>query len=149
MPAQCIGGKPGVDVIISQTAFLVLPRATLDGVGQGVLVPDPRLPNFFIERRDLLDDPQDCGIVPVGLQIVPIGGPDAVDRLRILGYRVDPEEIDLNRVDQLLEDLLLRDEIGVKAPMRHAGFITDIGDTRPQESVPLEDDSGGINELLP
>ena len=84
-----IRGKPGVDFCIRQSLFLVLPGATLDGMRKRILMADPRLPNFFIERGDLLDNPQNCGIVPIRLEIVAIGGPDAVDRLRIFGYRIN------------------------------------------------------------
>jgi len=79
---------------------------------------------------------------------VAIGGPDAFDRLRTFSDWVNSQEIDLDGVDQLLKDLLLRDKIGVKASVRHARFVTNVGNARPQESIAFEDFSGCLNELL-
>ncbi len=100
-----VGGKPCVSTLVRKARRLVLPNPLFNGTSELILALESRASNLSIEGRNLLYHGKDLRILKVRLEIVTIRGTDSLDRAGTLRDGLKTQEIDLDRIHDLLEDL--------------------------------------------
>ena len=102
----------------------------------------------LIRRRSLLHDLKQPRMLPVGVEIAPIGQVDARQRIRGLGRTERGVEAIDQRLDDSHEHRILRGEPGVHGAVADTRGLGDIAHARAVVAALLEDTAGRRDESI-